>query len=42
MQKIDYWLENQEKRNEIANEGQKHCYENFTYTQMVNEILKLR
>lgn len=42
IQKIDYWLENEEKRNEIANEGQKHCYENFTYTQMVNQILKLR
>jgi len=42
MQKIDYWLENDEKRNEIAQSGQKHCYENFTYTNMVDNILKLK
>ena len=41
VQKIDYWLED-DKRNEIAESGQKHCFENFTYTNMVNHILKLK
>ena len=40
-QKIDYWLE-EDKRKEIADAGQKHCFENFTYTNMVNHILKLK
>jgi glycosyltransferase involved in cell wall biosynthesis len=41
IQKIDYWLE-EDKRKEIAESGQKHCFENFTYTNMVNHILKLK
>lgn len=40
--KIDYYLEHEDERKQIADEGHKHCYANFTYTNMVDSILKLK
>ena len=39
--KIHFYLENEDKRNQIAENGYNYCHNNFTYKSMVENLLKL-
>jgi spore maturation protein CgeB len=40
LQLINYYILNENERNEIGNEGRKYCLENHTFSNRLDEILE--